>query len=140
MQRVRVIVRSMAVGTIATVVDLGILAVLVSAIGLSARVASAPALAIGVAAQFVGNKLFAFEDRSRAWVRQGVQFLGVEALGFAANLVLYDLVIAHTALPYLPVRLATTSLVYFGICLPLWSLIFRARPAEAGSAPSQGAL
>ncbi|MFO0571565.1 MAG: GtrA family protein [Polyangiaceae bacterium] len=50
-------------------------------------------------AQFVGNKLFAFEDRSKDWMRQGVQFLAVESLGFVANLVLYDLAVTHFQLP-----------------------------------------
>ena len=126
----------MAVGSVATIVDLATLSVLVSGLGLNARVSSAPALALGIAAQFVGNKLFAFGDRSRAWMRQGLQFLAVEALGFVANLAIFDLVMAHTRLPYLPVRLCTTNLVYFGICLPLWSRIFRpgAGPSKEASA------
>lgn len=138
-KRMWIVLRSMAVGAVATAVDLALMALLVSAMGLPARVASAPALTLGIAAQFVGNKLFAFEDRSRAWLRQGGQFLAVELLGFAANLLLYDLVMAHFELPYLLVRLATTSLVYFGICLPLWSRIFRAGQDEPpDSATSEG--
>ena len=127
-RRLALVARSMAVGFLATIIDLGTLALLVSGLGVHPRVASVPALSLGIVAQFVGNKLFAFGDRSRAWVRQGLQFLAVEALGFAANLVLYDLVIANTSLPYLPVRLGTTNVVYFGICLPLWSRIFRPAP------------
>ena len=123
-QRLWLVLRSMAVGSVATIGDLALLAMLVTGLGMHARVASAPALALGIVAQFVGNKLFAFQDHSRAWVRQGALFLAVEALGFGANLALYDFIMAHSSLPYLPVRLATTSLVYFGICLPLWSRIF----------------
>jgi putative flippase GtrA len=124
------LVRSAGVGVLATATDLGVLAFLVSALGVSPRAASVPALVLGISVQFVGNKLFAFNDRSREWVRQGAQFLGVEALGFVANLVLYDLVIAHTHLPYLAVRVLTTSFVYFCICLPLWTRIFRPRMEE----------
>jgi len=101
--------------------------VLVSGFGLSPRAASVPALALGIAVQFVGNKWFAFGDRSRDWLRQGVQFLGVETLGFVANIVLFDLAVTRTSLPYLPLRLLTTNLVYFALCLPLWSLIFKNR-------------
>jgi len=126
----------MAVGSIATIMDLGVLTFLVSGLGLSARIASAPALALGIAAQFVGNKLFAFGDRSRAWVRQGLQFLAVEALGFVANLGIFDLCMTHTRLPYLGVRLCTTNLVYFGICLPLWSCIFRPAPGTSAEGSS----
>jgi putative flippase GtrA len=125
----------MAVGSIATIMDLGTLALLVSGLHLSARLASAPALVLGIAAQFVGNKLFAFGDRSRAWMRQGAQFLAVEALGFVANLVIFDVVMAHTRLPYLAVRLCTTNLVYFGICLPLWSRIFRPTAGPSAEGP-----
>ena len=125
------VARSAAVGALATLTDLVALTVLVSGFGLSPRLASVPALVIGIALQFVGNKWFAFGDRSRDWLRQGTQFLGVEALGFTANLLLFDLAIRFTALPYLPLRLLTTSIVYFAICLPLWSLIFRNRSQES---------
>jgi putative flippase GtrA len=94
---------------------------------MSPRLASVPALALGIAVQFVGNKWFAFGDRTPGWLRQGAQFLGVEILGFVANLVLFDLALRFTHLPYLPLRLLTTNLVYFAICLPLWSLIFKSR-------------
>jgi len=124
---VLIVLRSAGVGILATVVDLAALAILVSGFGVSPHVASMPALALGIAIQFVGNKLFAFADPSRAWVKQGAQFLGVEALGFVANIVLFDLALRLTHLPYLPLRLVTTNLVYFAICLPLWSRIFRVR-------------
>jgi len=131
LQGVWVVVRSAAVGLLATATDLVVLAVLVSGLGLSPRVASVPALVLGIGVQFVGNKWFAFGDRSSRWMRQGAQFLGVEAVGFVANLVLFDLAVTLTKLPYLPLRLLTTNLVYFIICLPLWSLIFRPRLGEA---------
>ena len=127
LQGVLVVVRSAGVGLLATATDLVALAVLVSGFDVSPRLASIPALVLGIVVQFVGNKLFAFGDRSSAWVKQGAQFLGVETFAFAANLLLFDLAVTHTALPYLPLRVLTTSLVYFGICLPLWSRIFRTR-------------
>ncbi len=117
--------RSAGVGLIATGVDLGVLGLLVSGLGVPVRIASVPALILGITLQFFGNKLLAFGDRSRRWLRQGTQFLGVEAVAFVANLVLFDLAVTRTDLPYLPLRLATTSIVYFAICLPLWSRIFK---------------
>jgi len=125
LHRLAVLVRSMGVGVIATATDLGVLALLVSGLGVSPRSASLPALLLGIVVQFLGNKLVAFEDRRPEWLRQGAQFMAVEALGFVANLVLFDRAMALTHLPYLAVRLATTSLVYFAICLPLWTRIFR---------------
>ncbi len=125
------VARSASIGLLATLTDLAVLALLVSGFGMSPRLASVPALALGIGVQFVGNKWFAFGDHSPAWLRQGAQFLGVETLGFVANLVLFDLAIRVTRLPYLPLRLLTTNLVYFAICLPLWSLIFRNRTQES---------
>jgi putative flippase GtrA len=131
LQGVWVVVRSAAVGLLATATDLVALAVLVSGLGISPRIASVPALVLGIGVQFVGNKWFAFGDRSPRWMQQGAQFLGVETVGFVANLVLFDLAVTLTKLPYLPLRLLTTNLVYFLICFPLWSLIFRPRPGVA---------
>lgn len=124
LKKLWVTLRSAGVGIVATGVDLLALGLLTSWGGLDPRLASAPALTLGVIVQFVGNKLFAFGDRSERWVRQGIEFLAVEALGFTANLALFHLVVSHSALPVLPVRLLTTSFVYFAICLPLWSRIF----------------
>lgn len=131
--RVWLVARSLLVGSLATLFDLGTLALLVHALGLDPRMASLPALSIGVVAQFFGNKLFAFQDFRADWVRQGLLFLAVEALGFLANLLLFHLAVTFTPLPILPLRLAITSLVYFGLCLPLWSRIFSREPAELSS-------
>jgi putative flippase GtrA len=121
-----VLLRSAAVGLLATAADLVALSVLVAGLGVSPRLASVPALVIGISVQFVGNKWFAFGDRSPRWAEQGLLFLAVEALGMATNLLLYDIAVTHTPLPYLAARIASTSIVYFGVCLPLWSRIFRA--------------
>lgn len=117
----------MGVGAVATATDLSTLALLTSGLGLSPRVASIPALTLGIAIQFFGNKLFAFEDRSKRWGEQAALFLLVEILGFASNLVLFDFAVTHVHAPYVLVRLVTTNLVYFTLCLPLWSRIFRAK-------------
>jgi putative flippase GtrA len=117
-------IRSVAVGIVATALDFGVLLLLVSGLGVSPRLASFPALAFGVAAQFAGNKWLAFRDSSTGWRRQAALFLGVEALGLLSNLVLFDRLIAWTPWPYLPCRLLSTALVYFGLCLPLWARIF----------------
>ncbi len=119
-----VTLRSSVVGMVATLADLVALTILVEVGRLPAKTASLPALLLGVAIQFVGNKLFAFRDRSRAWLEQAMAFALVEALGVAANFLLFDLAMTFGKLPYLPVRMATTSVVYFCICLPLWGRIF----------------
>ncbi len=121
--------RSLGVGGIATLTDLLVLTLLVSGFGVHVRVASIPALTLGMLVQFVGNKRFAFRDRSREWVRQGVQFAGVELLGFAANAIAFDLLVTHTPMPYLVARCLGTFVVYVSVCMPLWSRIFK--PEEA---------
>jgi putative flippase GtrA len=123
----------MGVGALATLIDLATLTALVSGLHLSPRVASLPGLTLGIAVQFFGNKLFAFGDRSEKWGRQLAQFLAVEALGFVANLALYDFAVSRFALHYIVLRLITTNVVYFGLCLPLWSRIFRA--SSEGASP-----
>src|SRR6185369_11973840 len=120
--------RGAVVGIAATIGDVLALVLLVT-VGLPPALASFPALAIGVAIQFVGSKLFTFEDRSRAWAQQGALFLLVEAVALALNLVLFDVALKVTHLPYPLIRLASTSVVYTGFSLPLWSLVFKRRPA-----------
>ena len=132
------VVRSSSVGTLATLVDLGLLTFLVELARLPPRVASLPSLVIGVAIQFVGNKLYAFRDHSSAWLEQALAFGLVELVGLVANWGLFDLVMAHSRLPYLPVRIAITSAVYFGICLPLWSRIFTKTLPESRCAGGEG--
>lgn len=122
-------------GVVATTADLALLALLVSVVGLAPRWASLPALLAGVVVQFVGNKWFAFGDRSRAWLSQLGWFALVEIVVLSTNAAAYDA--AMRVLPaslYLPARLLTTTLVYFAVSLPLWSLIFRAPGSRAKAA------
>lgn len=117
--------KSAGVGAISTLVDFAALATLVSGLGLSARLASPLALALGLACQFVGNKLFAFGDKRPTWAKQAALFLGIEAFAFAANLLLFDIAVRKLALPYLVLRGACQAIVYFGISLPLWTKLFQ---------------
>lgn len=127
---VRVLTRGAVVGAVATIADIVALASFVHA-GVPAARASLPALAIGVAVQFVGSKLFTFEDRSRAWVKQGVLFVLVEVVSFALNLLFFDVGLRLAPhVPIVPLRLVTTSLVYAAVSLPLWSLVFSRRGAQ----------
>lgn len=120
------LVRSAGVGVVATVVDLATLMLLVRA-GMDPRAASVPALITGVGVQFVGNKFVTFDERSSAWLAQGLGFALVEVTAFALNLIVFDWGIRHTAVPFPVVRVLSSSLVYFGFSLPLWSVVFRER-------------
>jgi putative flippase GtrA len=123
------------VGAISTLVDFAVLALLVSGLAMSVRLASPVALLLGLGCQFVGNKLFAFEDRRPEWAKQALLFAGIEAVAFGANLLVFDIAVRHVALPYLILRAACQAAVYFGISLPLWSRLFQpaAKPAEVAS-------
>jgi putative flippase GtrA len=124
-----VVSRSALVGIVATVVDLGALGVLTT-LGLSARLASPPALLLGLAAQFMGNKWFAFRDRSSRWAAQGMAFAGVEVVVLVANLLLFDVLVHQLRTPWWIARLVATACVYWLICLPAWSRIFVSEAAS----------
>jgi len=112
------------VGVVATALDFFVLVLLVSGLGVPPRSASLPALALGVAAQFVGNKWLAFRDRSPHWLRQASCFLLIEVLGFTCNAFCFDRLLVLSHLPYAVCRVLSTAAVYFGVCLPLWSRLF----------------
>ncbi len=125
--------RSAVVGLVATLADLITLAVFVHGLGVSAALANVPALALGVLIQFVGNKIWAFEERSTeasVLMRQGSMFLAVEVVAFALNAALFHLAAVVFAIPALFARIAVSSLVYFGFSYRLWARIFR--PARSG--------
>ncbi len=126
------LLRSSGVGAAATLVDLGALFLLVHRAGLAPAGANIPALLLGLAAQFLGNKLYAFEDRSRGrtLVAQSGKFALVELGALALNALLFQLLITRTPAPYLLARLVASALVYFGYSFPLWGRIFRQEPAR----------
>jgi putative flippase GtrA len=124
--------RSALVGAIATLTDLIVMIAAVEAAGLAPRAAAPFALAAGVVVQFLGNKLYAFRDRSPAWLSQAAKFLVVEAAGYAANVLLFAWLSRFVPVPYAALRVAIGSLVYFAVCLPLWSKIFVTRGEPRG--------
>src|SRR5262249_29375982 len=123
----RKLLRSCVVGAGATVVDLGALWLMVNVFEWPATVANVPALLLGVVAQFVGAKLFAFECRSPHVMRQGGQFLLVEAGALVLNAIIFHILVTATPIPYPVARLVGSSAVYFGYSYPLWRRIFTQR-------------
>jgi putative flippase GtrA len=120
----RKLVRSCAVGAAATLVDLGTLWLLVHVLGWPATAANVPALLVGVVAQFIGAKVFAFECRSPHLLRQGGQFALVEAGALALNAIVFHVLVTATPVAYPIARLVGSSLVYFAYSYPLWRRIF----------------
>lgn len=120
--------RSALVGVVATLIDLAALALLIDGLGVPAAIANVPALTLGLLVQFVGNKYFAFEDRSRAIGRQGAQFAAVEAGAFALNLLAFHALAVWLPAPPLLARVVGSAAVYFGFSYPLWRRIFQRSP------------
>jgi putative flippase GtrA len=130
------ILRSLLAGGAATIADVAVLALLVSVVGLSPRVASIPALLAGGVVNFVGNRHFAFRAAQGSLARQVALYAAVEVAALAANGILFDIVmrlLPHgLAWAYVPVRLVTSHLVFLAWSYPLWRIVFRVpRPAQA---------
>lgn len=122
------VLRAGAAGIAATLVDIGVLTLLVAVFHVDPRAASIPALLAGGVANFVGNRHFAFRARSGSLARQASLYTLVELIALAMNGVLYDFVLRAfpgTRAAYAVVRLVTSHLVFLGWSYPLWSRVFR---------------
>lgn len=120
-----VLKRSAIVGILASLADLGLLALLIDGLHMSPAWANLPALTFGLVIQFVGNKRYAFRDRSPQVLRQGSLFLFVETGAFLLNAAMFHLLSPILGLPWVLARALGTSSVYFGFSYPLWGRIFR---------------
>jgi putative flippase GtrA len=130
-ERFAVMIRSALAGGAATLADLVTLAVLI-ACGVPARVASVPALLVGGAVNFQGNRHFAFRAASGSLRRQLALYVLTEALALALNGALYDLALRalHPGTAgVLAIRLVTQNLVFIAFSYPLWRRVFR--PAKS---------
>jgi putative flippase GtrA len=126
--RLCVLFRSAVVGLLATASDLGSLLLLIHGVGLTKRAANVPSLLPGLLIQFVGNKLFAFDDRSREIVRQGSRFFLIELVAFGLNVLLFDMLVTLTPIHEILARLLGTNIVYLGFSFPMWSFfVFRSK-------------
>ncbi len=112
-------------GLVATLVDLGTLHLMVHHLGIDPVVANVPSLLMGLTVQFMGNKLFAFRDRSTALLKQGALFGVIEVGALILNAGAFHLAITFSSLNPLIVRTFASALVYFAYSYPLWHLIFQ---------------
>jgi putative flippase GtrA len=120
--------RAGVAGGVATLVDLGVLALLVSVFHLDPRVASSPALLAGGVTNFFANRHFAFRAQQGSLARQVALFSVVEVGTLVLNGVLYDTAlrsIPGAAGAYWAVRLATSHVVFLLWSYPLWNKVFR---------------
>jgi putative flippase GtrA len=123
--------RSAVAGAIAAAADLASLAVLVQIVGLEPRVASVPALTIGAAVMFVGQRQLAFRVRGGNVARELLLFTFVQLGGLGLTALLYDRLlrwVPSAAQHYVLARLAVTNVVWLGYSFPLWHFVFREKP------------
>ena len=73
----------------------------------------------------MGSKYFAFQDKSKDHLRQGVLFMLVEAWTILLNIVGFHLLVTLTPIRYYLVRPLVTLTVYCGFSYPLWKKVFR---------------
>lgn len=121
--------RSALVGLVASACDVLALFALIELEGVAPVVANVPALLVGVLVQYLGNKRFAFGDRSRHNLRQASLFAGVEVTSLALNALGFHLAASFTAVPYWLARGVVSFAVYAGVSFPLWSRVFAASGA-----------
>jgi putative flippase GtrA len=128
------LLRAGIAGALATLVDVGVLALLVSGLGWDARAASVPALVLGGVANFLGNRHFAFRARRGSLARQAALYALVELVALAQNGVLYDFVLRAFPIAthaYWVVRLVTSHVVFLAWSYPLWKRVFAVPRAAA---------
>ncbi len=126
-ERVLRFLRAGLAGAAATLVDLGVLAVLVSGFHVDARAASLPALVLGGVTNFVGNRHFAFRAGAGSLGKQAALYTVVEVVALAMNGLLYDLalrVIPDAPHAYVLVRICTSHIVFLCWSYPLWQRVF----------------
>ncbi len=111
-------------GAVATVADVTLLTAMLDVAHAPLRLASPVALLAGVAVQFVGSRRFTFQSTDPRRVRQVLLFAAVEALAFVLNVALTEVASRALRLPAPVVRVPVTSLVYFGVSMPLWRRVF----------------
>jgi len=141
LERAATFLRSAVAGGAATLADLACLGLLVGVVGLSPRAASLPALLVGAAVQFFGNRHFAFRAASGSLRRQVGLFALTEVVAFALNAALYDA--AARALPLgaasaVLVRAVTTNAVFLLWSYPVWRRVFRGHSGPARALSSEG--
>lgn len=83
-----------AVGLAATAVHWLVTVSVTELIQLNPLIANAVGWTVAVAVSFAGHWFVTFEDHAGPLVRSGLRFLGVSALGFAANSILFGVLVA----------------------------------------------
>ncbi len=120
--------RGLGVGAVASIVDMAVLAILVTGLHVPSQLANVPALVAGALVQFVGCRHVVFGGaRNGALRRQLAGFIATEAGTLALNGLAFHLLVTLTPVPYPLARLLGTFLVFTAFSFPLWARVFRGR-------------
>lgn len=119
--------RAIAVGVVATAVDLLVLFALVEGLGLSPAAANVPALIAGLVVQFLGCRAVVFASSDRPVVRQVFGFLVAEAGTLALNAITFHLLVTLTRVPYAAARPLGQLVVFVAFSYPAWRRVFQQR-------------
>ncbi len=129
------LVRAFVAGGAATILDLAVLAGLVTFLGVPPRVASVPALVAGGVASFFASRHWVFRASRGSLPVQAALYVVVELVALALNGVLYDAAMRTPLLAthpgwFAPLRLVTSHVVFLVWSYPLWRFVFK-RPLAA---------
>jgi putative flippase GtrA len=120
------------VGGLATVMDVGVLTLLVQGFLLTPRAANFPSLFVGSLIQFLGNRYFVFKAGGREFGRHAVGFVSTEFIAFFLNGVSFDVLVHWTSINYVLARLLGTFIVFVSFSYPMWRWVFREAPQQNG--------
>ncbi|MFK8000579.1 MAG: GtrA family protein [Polyangiales bacterium] len=115
---------ALGIGGLATLVDLGLLLVLVEILGLSPEAANVPALLGGAVVQFVGCRQLVFRKGKRSVRSTLLPFAIVEVGTLLLNAFLFVALVRLLPVPYAALRLLTTFVVFVGFSFPAWHWVF----------------
>lgn len=136
--------RSLAIGALATVIDLALGLACLHLLGLSTRVGAMSGVAVGAAFTFFANRHFAFKEHNPALAKPALKFLLVTALAMGVHGQFVVLMRDHAGIPFVVSKVIADLAVFsVGQLFVLRYLVFpRAKPADedVGIAPAVAEL
>jgi putative flippase GtrA len=106
--------RSLAVGAVATAVDIGVLLACVHWFGFANPAAAAAGVAVGSTVAFIGNRRFAFRDADPEVRPQLLRFMATTSVGMGAHAALVHVLADLFAVPVVLAKMIA-DLAVFGL-------------------------
>jgi putative flippase GtrA len=129
--------RSLAIGALATVIDLSIGLACLHLLGQSTRVGAMAGVAVGAAFTFFANRHFAFKEHNPKLAKPAFKFLVVTALAMVVHGQFVVLMRDYAGIPFVVSKVIADLAVFsVGQLFVLRYLVFpRAKPSDAGAVP-----